>query len=155
MLRGSDMTRRGFLLSAASFLAASGTAFAASHEEEVAARLQSDGFRITRRKRTWLGRVKFDASKGQLQREVVLDPSSGEILRDYTMEPTESRLHSTNVRKGGNDGPSSGGGTGGGGEPGGESGGGTGSGETGGETGGKTEGRSETGGTKEGGDVKR
>lgn len=78
------MTRRKLLLSAAGFVAAFAVPAAARNvESEVAARLAREGFRITSRRRTWLGRVRIEAGKGKLQREVVFDPTSGEILRDY------------------------------------------------------------------------
>ena len=79
------MNRRVFLLSSAGALLLANTAFAAaSHEEGVARALIGQGYRITSRRRTWLGRVRFTAEKGRIEREVVLDPSSGEILRDYS-----------------------------------------------------------------------
>jgi hypothetical protein len=78
------MNRRVFLLSSAgSLLLSSPVLAAASHEDEVARTLVGQGFAITGRSRTLLGRVRFTAAKGETQREVVVDPSSGEILRDY------------------------------------------------------------------------
>jgi hypothetical protein len=78
------MTRRKLLLSAAGLVAAFAVPAAAGNvESDVTARLAREGFRITSRRRTWLGRVRIQAGKGKLQREVVFDPTSGEILRDY------------------------------------------------------------------------
>jgi len=57
---------------------------AASPEEEIARSLLGQGFAITSQRRTLLGRTRFTAVKGEIQREVVVDPSSGEILRDYS-----------------------------------------------------------------------
>ena len=80
------MTRRGFLFSASSFaaLVVSGGAAHASVEDKIAARLKREGYRITKRKRTWLGRVRILAVRNREQREVVLDPATGEVLRDYS-----------------------------------------------------------------------
>lgn len=79
------MNRRVFLLSSAGTLLLANSAFAAaSHEEGVARALIGQGYRITSRRRTLLGRIRFTAEKGRTEREVVLDPSSGEILRDYS-----------------------------------------------------------------------
>lgn len=79
------MTRRKLLLSAAGLLAGLAVPAAARNvESDVADRLAREGFRITRRSRTWLGRVRIEAARGKQQREIVLDPTTGEILRDYT-----------------------------------------------------------------------
>lgn len=79
------MTRRGLLLSASGLLLCSVVpAVAATYQDDVERQLRREGFRITYQKRTWLGRIRFQATKGRMRREVVLDPSSGEILRDYT-----------------------------------------------------------------------
>jgi hypothetical protein len=79
------MTRRKLLLTTAGLVAVLAVPAAARDvESDVQTRLGREGFRITSRSRTWLGRVRIEASKGRLQREIVLDPSTGEILRDYT-----------------------------------------------------------------------
>lgn len=79
------MTRRKLLLTTVGLVAALAVPAAAREiERDVAARLGREGFRITSRSRTWLGRVRIEATKGGLLREIVLDPSTGEILRDYT-----------------------------------------------------------------------
>lgn len=79
------MNRRLFLLTSVGALVCAPPAFAAvAPEDEVARNLTGAGFRITSRRRTMLGRVRFLAVRGSTEREVVLDPSSGEILRDYS-----------------------------------------------------------------------
>lgn len=79
------MNRRVFLLTSAGSLLCARSAFAAVEpEDQVARSLKNDGFRIVSQKRTLLGRVRFVATRGPTEREVVLDPSSGEILRDYS-----------------------------------------------------------------------
>lgn len=134
------MTRRGFLISGASLLVMSGPSYGSSYENDVAAELQRDGYRITYRKRTWLGRIRFKAHKGQTVREVVVDPTSGEVLRDYS------------EKSGGNDKAS----RAGGGQGSGESGGGeSGSGESGGEeSGGEESGGDESDGDERGEDAR-
>lgn len=160
------MNRREFLLTGSFFLAGSGASFASQSEDDVAHRLAREGFRITERKRTWLGRIKIQAQKGRKLREVVLDPSTGEVLRDYTEDlasgSSNTKTRSSNRRddngrgagaesdgkegSGGGSGPGGSesggsetgdGGSGAGGEPGGGTGG-------GGEQGGEPEERGET-----------
>ncbi|WP_347311479.1 hypothetical protein [Defluviimonas sp. SAOS-178_SWC] len=78
------MTRRGFLLSSSGLLLSSAVpAVSATFQDDVERRLSREGYRITYKKRTWLGRIRIQAMRGNRRREVVLDPSSGEILRDY------------------------------------------------------------------------
>lgn len=125
------MNRRVFILASAVFVALGQEAIAAPAEEQVARAIAGQGFRITSRKRTFLGRVRFTAVRGNVEREVVVDPSSGEVLRDYSR--TETRSVGKDTSRGNSSGDSSSGG----GETGGESGGGeSGGGASGGETGG-------------------
>ncbi len=135
------MTRRGFLLSGACLVATTGSSLAMSYDDDVAARLRREGYRITYRKRTWLGRVRFKARKGKTIREIVVDPTSGEVLRDYSESVSADDKRSPESG-------SSGGGTSGGETGGGETGGASG----GGETGGGESGGGETGGESESGD---
>lgn len=131
------MNKRVFLLSAAGALLLANSAFAAaSHEADVARALVGQGYRITSRRRTLLGRVRFTAEKGRTEREVVLDPSSGEILRDYSSVDGGADRPGRSDDGGGDASSSSGGHSGG--EGGGSSGGGDGSG-AGGDTGGDGE----------------
>lgn len=46
--------------------------------------LRLDGYEDIEVSRTWLGRVRIVAEKGELEREVILHPSTGEVLRDYS-----------------------------------------------------------------------
>ena len=137
------MNRRVFILASAGFIALGQGATAAPAEEQVARAISGQGFRITSRKRTFLGRVRFTAVRGNVEREVVVDPSSGEVLRDYSRTETRSvgKDTSRSSSSGGGEpgGGESGGGEPGGGEPGGgEPGGGEpGGGEPGGERGGE------------------
>ena len=95
------MLFRSLLLTAAGLVAAFAVPAAARNVEgEVAARLARDGFRITSRRRTWLGRVRIEAGKGKLQREVVFDPTSGEILRDYISDSGGIRIVSRDTDAG-------------------------------------------------------
>ena len=108
------MNRRVFLLtSAGSLLLASPVLAAASYEDDVARTLVGQGFIITSRRRTLLGRVRFTASRGEMRREVVVDPSSGEILRDYSQKTGDAGVE---VSAGNKEGGSSGEGSASGGE---------------------------------------
>lgn len=54
-------------------------------EQQLTQDLQAQGFRVIWRGRTWLGRVRLLAVRGDLLREVVLGPGTGEVLRDLTV----------------------------------------------------------------------
>jgi len=98
------MNRRVFLLSASSFVAlgASGQQAHASVEDSVAGRLRREGYRITRRRRTWLGRIRITAVRNHEEREVVLDPTTGEILRDYIqIDDPDNGWQDSNLHRGG------------------------------------------------------
>jgi len=46
--------------------------------------LRLDGYEDIEVTRTWLGRVRIVAEKGEIEREVILHPRTGEVLRDYS-----------------------------------------------------------------------
>ncbi|GAB4388951.1 hypothetical protein [Albidovulum sp.] len=100
------MNRRVFVIAAACCLTTA-PAFAAAGdaEEIVRQQLAELGFTVTSRSRTWLGRVRLEAVRGPLHREVVINPASGEILRDYTERQVSARDGA------GNSGAEAGGGT--------------------------------------------
>lgn len=60
-------------------------AFANPHVDRVVSMLQSDGYQNIEVERTWLGRIRIEAEKGEFEREIVLNRSTGEILRDYIL----------------------------------------------------------------------
>ena len=43
-----------------------------------------DGYDDIEVSRTWLGRTRIFAEKGEIEREIILNPSTGEVLRDYS-----------------------------------------------------------------------
>lgn len=45
--------------------------------------LREDGYREIRISSTFLGRLRFIATKPEMQREIVVNPNTGVILRDY------------------------------------------------------------------------
>lgn len=49
------------------------------------AQLQLDGYEEIEVSRTWLGRIRIVAEKGEIRREIVLNRTTGEVLRDYTI----------------------------------------------------------------------
>lgn len=53
------------------------------HVDRIVSMLQSEGYHRIEIERTWLGRIRIEAEKGEQEREIVLNRSSGEILRDY------------------------------------------------------------------------
>lgn len=57
--------------------------------DAVIRQLEAQGYTITERERTWLGRIRLEAKRGAQERELVLNPSTGEILRDYWEEEDE------------------------------------------------------------------
>ena len=52
-------------------------------DEVIVAQLQAQGYSQSTVTRTFLGRIRIDATLGDLRREIVLNPRTGEILRDY------------------------------------------------------------------------
>ena len=46
--------------------------------------LSLDGYEDISIQRTWLGRTRIFAEKGELEREIVINPRTGEVLRDYS-----------------------------------------------------------------------
>lgn len=61
-------------------------AAAIAPEERVIDQIRAQGYRVIYRERTWLGRIRILAVKGDILREVVLGPGTGEVLRDLAVE---------------------------------------------------------------------
>ncbi|MBO9402088.1 hypothetical protein [Shimia sp. R9_3] len=61
-------------------------ALAEQRVDSITRQLQSQGYTNIEVKRTWLGRVRIEAYRGTLEREIVVNPRTGEILRDYWEE---------------------------------------------------------------------
>ena len=77
------MIRRTFLRLLV--VVATGLAAGAARAEpvdDIIAEIRSQGFKIARVQRTWLGRVRIIAQNASYRREVVIDPTTGEIRRD-------------------------------------------------------------------------
>lgn len=55
-------------------------------EDKVFRSVREQGYRIIYRERTWLGRIRILAVKGDYLREVVIGPGTGEVLRDLVVE---------------------------------------------------------------------
>lgn len=75
------------ILAAALSLSLATPAFANPHVDRIVAMLQSDGYSSIEIVRTWLGRIRIEAEKDELEREIVINRSTGEILRDYIESP--------------------------------------------------------------------
>lgn len=88
----STLTPKSFLFAATTSLALMNApiAHAADTQDRIVEALQDQGFSVKKVKRTWLGRVRIEASGGGLAREVVFNPSTGEILRDF-WEPEKDK----------------------------------------------------------------
>lgn len=46
--------------------------------------LRIDGYDDIEITRTWLGRIRIFAEKGEIEREIILHAGTGEVLRDYS-----------------------------------------------------------------------
>ncbi|MDJ0627034.1 MAG: hypothetical protein QNJ44_02140 [Rhodobacter sp.] len=46
--------------------------------------LKLDGYERITIKRTWLGRMRIVAERGEIEREIVINRRTGEVLRDYS-----------------------------------------------------------------------
>ena len=83
------MKRRLFLTTGCAALLALATALpamAGSLPDEIVRQLRNQGFRNIRISRTWLGRTRILAFRGEIRREIVVNPRTGEILRDFSHE---------------------------------------------------------------------
>ncbi len=49
---------------------------------QVVSQLRDQGYDEIEASRTWLGRLRFTAERGDMHREIVINPKTGEILRD-------------------------------------------------------------------------
>jgi hypothetical protein len=86
---GTMMRRLCHLLVIALMLAGAPAAplrAAIAPEERVFRSVREQGYRIIYRERTWLGRIRILAVKGDYLREVVIGPGTGEVLRDLVVE---------------------------------------------------------------------
>lgn len=94
------MKRRAFVTALGLFSAAQialGTAtFAATAADQIVAQLRDQGFSGIEVERTWLGRTRILAKRGDATREIILNPATGEILRDLWL--TKGGKSEANVR---------------------------------------------------------
>ncbi|SPF81085.1 hypothetical protein [Pseudoprimorskyibacter insulae] len=77
------MLRRLIWTAICLLLATGGAALAKDVQAEWIKQLRRQGFTHIEVERTWLGRLRIEASKPGQTREVVVNPRSGEVLRDY------------------------------------------------------------------------
>jgi len=63
---------------------AAGPLFAADVTQAWVRQLHTDGYAEITVRRTWLGRIRITAEKGEIEREIVLNRASGEVLRDVS-----------------------------------------------------------------------
>ncbi|UZD89612.1 PepSY domain-containing protein [Cognatishimia activa] len=61
-------------------------AFANPHVDRIVSQLRAEGYTSIEMERTWLGRIRIEAEKGDVDREIVINRSTGEVLRDYLVE---------------------------------------------------------------------
>lgn len=73
-----------FLLSAALLISSAGPLGAESRAQSIARQLNQQGYSEITVSRTWLGRMRIEAQKGEVEREIIVNRRTGEILRDYT-----------------------------------------------------------------------
>ena len=60
-----------------------GMASAETLVDQVTRQLAAQGYTEITVSKTWLGRIRVEASGGTATREIILNPRTGEILRDY------------------------------------------------------------------------
>lgn len=82
------MERRQFVVAALTLLATPAVmmqpVFAATFAEQIVEQLRGQGFQDIVVTETWLGRVRIEAVRADISREIVLNPNTGEILRDLS-----------------------------------------------------------------------
>lgn len=76
---------RRIILGFATALTLAWPAMADSVAETVARQLREQGYQRIETSYTWLGRLRVNATQGDMKREIVINPNTGEILRDYEM----------------------------------------------------------------------
>ena len=76
------MRARKLMQVAVTALALAGPA-AAAPVDQVVEQLRAQGYQVREVQRTWLGRIRIEAVRGDRAREVVIDRVTGEVLRDY------------------------------------------------------------------------
>lgn len=74
----------GVLLAAALGVTAPGDVGAQGVEVGVIRQLEDLGYSEISVSRTWLGRLRFVARRGEWQREIVLNPATGVVMRDFS-----------------------------------------------------------------------
>ena len=57
---------------------------AQSTEGDVIRNLETGGYELVDRRKSWLGRIILDFRSDRFEREIILNPVNGEILRDYS-----------------------------------------------------------------------
>lgn len=72
------------LLFAAALSLLAGPVLAADVTSAWIRQLALDGYEEITISRTWLGRVRIIAEKGEIEREIIINRRTGEVLRDYT-----------------------------------------------------------------------
>ena len=76
------MNRRQFLLVGTAAALLPGAAFARDFADKIVRRLRRQGYSNISSSRTFLGRIRIVAWRGDESREIILNPYTGEILRD-------------------------------------------------------------------------
>jgi hypothetical protein len=66
-----------------------GAAFANPHVDRIIQTLRGEGYTSFEMERTWLGRIRIEAEKGNIEREIVINRTTGEVLRDYIVEEAD------------------------------------------------------------------
>lgn len=79
-----------FVLISALLLLMAGAAQAETPQERLVAALTAEGYVIVETERTWLGRLRIVAIRGDVRREVVINPGTGEVLRDIARTGEEA-----------------------------------------------------------------
>ena len=82
-------------------------AFAATAADQIVAQLRDQGFSQIEVERTWLGRTRILAQRGDASREIIFNPATGEILRDLWLskgDKSEPNIKIRSEQGGGNSG---------------------------------------------------
>lgn len=82
-------------------------AFAATAADQIVSQLRDQGFSQIEVERTWLGRTRILAQRGDANREIIFNPATGEILRDLWLskgDKSEPNIKIRSEQGGGNSG---------------------------------------------------
>lgn len=89
------MKQRLFVILSVAFLASPLAAQDVS--SQIADQLRQQGYENVEVTKTWLGRLRFQASSNNQTREIIVNPRTGEILRDFQTSKDDTQKRNVKI----------------------------------------------------------